>query len=161
MGWSLPKHLAALSMARNLSEVSELKDIVSTLQSGGRRAIQSWDQFATKAFVIANSKHLNVYLTSTFFSRRKISRNFSISPLDLVAKLPRLNSSACALPGGGVQVIDVDDGDGLDEAAEDPEAPAHRLDHGRVQHARGDPGGHLLLVLLAPLPQRRGPGFVI
>ena len=93
------------------------------------------------------------------FSRRKISHNFSISPLDLVAKLPRLNPSV--IPCGGVQVVDVDDGDGLDESAEDPEAPAHRLDHGRVQHARGDPGGHLLLVLLAPLPQRRGPGFVI
>ena len=60
-----------------------------------------------------------------------------------------------------MQVVDVDDGDGLDEAAQDPEAAAHRLDHGRVQHARGDPGGHLLLVLLAPLPQRRGPGFLI
>ena len=99
-------------------------------------------------------------LTSTFFPREKVSHNFSISPLDLVAKFPRLNS-ASVIPGGGVQVVDVDDGDGLDESAEDPEAPAHRLDHGRVQHARGDPGGHLLLVLLAPLPQRRGPGFVI
>ena len=53
-----------------------------------------------------------------------------------------------------MQIVDIDYGHWLDEAAQDPEPLADRLYHGRVQHARGDPGRHLLLVLLTTLPQR-------